>query len=140
MTCATRPILNLSFLSKIFEKTVAGHFQKQLHDNNLPEMVFGGFLMESRQLLIAFDRGLLSVLILANPSTAFDTVDHCTLLRRLKGSIVFKDQALNVFSSYLSHNFQFVHVHIHSSDSVPQAPLLGLVGSGTPSFHLNVTL
>lgn len=136
-----RPISNLPFLSKILEKVVAKQLNDFLLENNLLEDFQSGFRMNhstetallkvSNDLLMASDRGLLSVLILLDLSAAFDTVDHNILLRRLEYAVGIKGLALNWFRSYLSDRFQFVHVNNSSSNrerlncGVPQGSVLG---------------
>jgi len=87
----------------------------------------------TNDLLIASDKGLVSVLVLLDLSAAFDTIDHQILLQRLDHLIGLKGSALSWFKSYLSDRFQFVHVHDESSSrtkvcfGVPQGSVLGLI-------------
>ncbi|MDW1542860.1 reverse transcriptase family protein [Vibrio sp. YT-17] len=112
-----------------------------LHDNNLFEEFQSGFRVHhstetalvkiTNDLLIASDKGLVSVLVLLDLSAAFDTIDHQILLQRLDHLIGLKGSALSWFKSYLSDRFQFVHVHNESSlrtkvcFGVPQGSVLG---------------
>ena len=140
-----RPISNLPFLSKILEKVVAKQLDDYLFENNLLEDFQSGFrtnhstetalLRVTNDLLIASDKGLLSVLVLLDLSAAFDTVDHNILLRRLENDVGIKNSALNWFRSYLSDRLQFVHVigqtlsrfseRERVSCGVPQGSVLG---------------
>ena len=85
----------------------------------------------TNDLLIAADKGLLSVLVLLDLSAAFDTIDHHILIQRLEHLIGIKGTALSWFRSYLSDRFQFVHVNDESSmrtnvrHGVPQGSVLG---------------
>ncbi|MDF4304855.1 reverse transcriptase domain-containing protein, partial [Vibrio parahaemolyticus] len=85
----------------------------------------------TNDLLIASDKGLVSVLVLLDLSAAFDTIDHQILLPRLEHLIGLKGSALSWFKSYLSDRFQFVHIHNESSlrtkvcFGVPQGSVLG---------------
>ncbi len=54
-------------------------------------------------LLLSFDRGCISLLVLLDLSTAFDTIDH--------NSLLISVSALAWFKSYLSDRHQFVAVN-----------------------------
>lgn len=41
-------------------------------------------LKVTNDILLAFDAGMCSVVVLLDVSAAFDTIDHCILLHRLK--------------------------------------------------------
>lgn len=136
-----RPISNLPFLSKILEKIVANQLSDFLNDCSLLEEFQSGFRVHhstetalvkiTNDLLIASDKGLVSVLVLLDLSAAFDTIDHDILIHRLQNLIGIKGTALNWFKSYLSDRSQFVHVNDKSSmhtkvtHGVPQGSVLG---------------
>ena len=73
----------------------------------------------------------MSILVLLDLSTAFDTIDHAILLCRLDTSFGIMDAALAWFSSYLSGRSQRVLVNGERSDwhplpfGVPQGSCLG---------------
>ncbi|XP_029924039.1 uncharacterized protein LOC115371064 [Myripristis murdjan] len=135
-----RPISNLPFLSKILEKTVASQIHSHLSHNNLFEQFQSGFrplhstetalLKITNDLLLAADSGLLSILILLDLSSAFDTISHSILLDRLL-SIGITGTPLNWFKSYLSGRSQFIQLHSFTSQpfpvttGVPQGSVLG---------------
>ena len=112
-----------------------------LHNNSLFEDFQSGLRVHhstetalvkvNNDLLIAFDNGLVSVLVLLDLSAAFDTIDHNILLQRLEHQIGIKGTALSWFRSYLSDCSQFVHVNDESSinttvsHGVPQGSVLG---------------
>ena len=60
-------------------------------------------------LLLASDSGYISVLMLLDLSTAFDTVDHLILLDQLENLVGIRGQDLSWFRSYLSDRYQFVN-------------------------------
>ena len=88
-----RPIANVSFLSKVVERVVADQLQTLLDETNALHLFQSGFRlchgMEMAlvslfdDLLREADRGKMSLLVLLNISTAFNTIDHSILLGRL---------------------------------------------------------
>ena len=82
-------------------------------------------------ILKAVDAGDLAVLTLLDLSMAFDTVDHATLLQRLKVSYGLGGSVLRWFSSYLDGRTQYVRCGTSRSGSsvigcgVPQGCVLG---------------
>jgi len=59
-------------------------------------------------ILLALDRGDIAFLIFLDLSSAFDTVDHATLLKRMEISYGLGSNLLGWFQSYLSGRKQFV--------------------------------
>ena len=80
---------------------------------------------------LIFDRNCCVVLLMLDLSTAFDTIDHPILLRRLEHSYGISDSALLLFRSYLEGRTQRVAVgSVHSNSiqlnfGVPQGSVLG---------------
>ncbi|XP_028272704.1 uncharacterized protein LOC114443000 [Parambassis ranga] len=136
-----RPISNLTFISKLLERAVVSQLNDHLCSNSLFDAFQSGFrahhstetalLKVTNDLLMASDRGLVSVLVLLDLSAAFDTVDHRILLHRLEHEIRITGTALRWFKSYLSDRFHFVHTNDVSSTGtrvnhcVPQGSVLG---------------
>ena len=84
----------------------------------------------TNDLLLAADDKKISILALLDLSAAFDTLNHCIMLNRLK-SFGFDHTVLDWFSSYLSDRSQCVKINdIFSNDvilpfGVPQGSVLG---------------
>ena len=135
-----RPIANLKYLGKVIERVVSGRLQSHLKNNSLQnpfqsayrEMhsVESALLRVNNDVLIGMDNGNVSGLVLLDLSSAFDTVDHCILLNRLK-EIGLNGIVLKWFMSYLSSRSQEVCIRDATSASVsldfsvPQGSVLG---------------
>ena len=132
-----RPVSNLSFLSKIIERTVLAQLLSLLQQNKIIPAFQSAYRQhhstETALIKIHNDlventcTGAVSVLILLDLSAAFDTVDHELLLNDLYNSGV-RDSALMLLKSYLSDRFQ--RVLVGQSVSGP-APLLYGVPQGS---------
>ena len=136
-----RPVSNLPFLSKIIEKAVALQLNDHLSKNNLFEQHQSAYrkchntetalVKISNDLLLSADNKDVSILVLLDLSAAFDTIDHCILLNRLKDSFGLDGPVLNWLKSYLSERKQCVKIHNHFSSElplpfgVPQGSVLG---------------
>ena len=87
-----RPVSNLSFLSKIIERTVASQLNKYLLVKNLNETQQSAFkcghsietalLRVKNNIMMLVDKNKAVVLVLLHLSTEFDTVDHDGLFSR----------------------------------------------------------
>ncbi len=81
--------------------------------------------------IMSSDGGDVTVLVLLDLSTAFDTVDHSTMIDRLRYRVGFTGTALDWFSSYLSdRSFStalgpFMSETAAFSCCVPQGSVLG---------------
>uniref|UniRef100_A0A8C6U6R4 Reverse transcriptase domain-containing protein n=1 Tax=Neogobius melanostomus TaxID=47308 RepID=A0A8C6U6R4_9GOBI len=138
-----RPISKLPFLSKILEKVVCEQLTFFLDQSNIHESFQSGFrkqhstetalLKVSSDVMMAADSGKRTVLILLDLTSAFDTVDHQVLLRRLRDEIGLSGSVLQWFSSYLSGRSFSVSANQIGSESadllcgVPQGSVLGPV-------------
>jgi len=102
--CGRRQILpadhQLVFVSKLFKRLVAQQLLKYLTENGLlPDRQSAyrahhstktAVLQVVADILLALDSGNLAVLVLLDLSAAFDTIDHSTLLQRLRVSYVVR--------------------------------------------------
>ncbi len=85
----------------------------------------------TNDLLLASDKGCISLLVLLDLSAAFDTIDHDILIDRLQNYTGVRGQALRWFRSYLSDRYHFVYLNGESSQlspvkyGVPQGSVLG---------------
>ncbi len=85
----------------------------------------------TNDLLLASDKGCVSLLVLLDLSAAFDTIDHDILIDRLQNYTGVQGQALRWFRSYLSDRYHFVYLNGESSQlspvkyGVPQVSVLG---------------
>ena len=138
-----RPISNLSVSSKLLERLVVNQLLEYLNaERLLPEMqsAYRAFhstetavLKVMADILLALDRGDIAFLILLDLSSAFDTVDHATLLKRMEISYGLGGNLLGWFQSYLSGRKQSVKCHNARSlrtlvlSGVPQGSVLGSV-------------
>ena len=135
-----RPVSNLPYLSKIFERAVANQLQAHLDTNDLHVKFQSAYrrghstetalLRILNDLLVMIDGGNNAVLVLLDLSAAFDTLDHTLLLQRLHAEIGLDGSALDWFSSYLSwRSHQVLVGHALSAETplcgVPQGLVLG---------------
>ena len=100
-----RPISNLSVLSKLLERLVAGQLRMHIDRCSLiPETqsayrrhhsIETAVLRVHSDLLQAVDEGDVGVLVLLDLSAAFNTVDYATLLNRLSESCGIGGRALS---------------------------------------------
>jgi hypothetical protein len=135
-----RPVSNLSFLSKIFERVIYEQVEAYLRENNLmPERQSSYRRNHSTETVVldvladayaAADAGKLTFLGLLDQSSAFDVVDHDILLERLRHCFGISGTALNWLKSYLSGRTQYISYHGQSDVmvvkfGVPQGSVLG---------------
>ena len=136
-----RPVSNLSFLSKIIEKVVASRINKFLDDNNLRDPTQSAYrrfystetvlLRLHNDICSAADNKKMTVLVLLDLSAAFDTLNHKTLLHRLRYRFGITGFAIKWITSYLSDRSQYVKIGNFRSHTtklttgVPQGSILG---------------
>ena len=136
-----RPISNLSVLSKILEKVVHSQLNNYLLQNNLYCNVQSGYRMAhscetllvkmSDDIIDAMDQKKLVAVILLDLSAAFDVIDHCILIKKLKSLYGIDGIVLQWFESYLKNRSFSVKINKETScieiviHGVPQGSILG---------------
>ena len=113
-----RPVSNLLFLSKITERAVTNQLLRHC-DENAPLLIYqSGFrkyhssetalLKVQNDILLSMDRQEVCFLVLLGLSSAFDTIDHKTMIDLLESQFGVTDKALDWIKSYLSNRKQRV--------------------------------
>ncbi len=136
-----RPVSNLPFVSKVLERVVAKQLNDYLSVNNLHESMQSAYkkfhstetalIKVHNDILWAMERQGVTILLLLDLSSAFDTIDHSVLIDRMKGILGMGGTALEWLKSYLSGRTQRVHINGAFSDpqllhyGVPQGSVLG---------------
>jgi hypothetical protein len=138
-----RPISNLSFVSKLIEKTVLTRLNTHMNSNKLLNNRQFGYKqnLSCESLLLKFVNDLFVnmenkrgvVVLMCDLSAAFDTVNHHKLLSILRDNLCVSGIALHWFESFLSGRCQRVVVKNSCSPlnrlafGVPQGSVLGPV-------------
>ena len=136
-----RPVSNLPFLSKLIERVAAKRLLSHMSLNGLHEPFQSAYkqfhstetalLRIQSDILLALDQRKCVLLVMLDLSAAFDTIDHNTLLSRLKSAMGLTGKALDWFKSYISGRKQSIFINgIESSlweliFGVPQGSVLG---------------
>ena len=102
----------IKFIAKILEKLVLSQVSSYLNSHNLYNTCQSayrpGHSTETALLKVVYDlflslnKGNISVLVLLDFSSAFDTIDHTILVHHLHTDFGFTDTVLQWFSSYLT--------------------------------------
>ena len=135
-----RPIAILPVLSKIYEKLVAKQITTYLEDNKLLTEGIVGYrkghstttaLLKIRDdILNAMKQGEITLMVMADYSKAFDTVDFKTVIRKMN-NLGFSKTFMKWLVSYLSERKQYVQIDDRQSKhgitkfGVPQGSVLG---------------
>ena len=136
-----RPISNVSFLSKLIERAVFFQLNKYLLAANLLPIFQSGFkagnstetalLRVYNDIVRASDIGQLTLLVLLDFSSAFDTVDHGILFSILERTFGLAGCVLNWIKSFLANRVQHISIDGRLSNrfsfdcGVPQGSVLG---------------
>jgi hypothetical protein len=136
-----RPISNLNTVSKILEKLFSSRLKQHVKfssNTNLFQSAYRQFHSTETALLkilgdvyTAVDGKKITIMVSLDLSAAFDTLNHSTMLHRLKHTFGISGSALLWISTYLEHRSFYVKVddassEVFSSDiGVPQGSVLG---------------
>ena len=136
-----RPVSNLQFIYKLVERAVSSQLQSHLTVNSLYPILQSSYrkhhstetalLKVQNDMLMAMNRQHVSLLVVLDLSSAFDTLDHRILLNTLQAKFGIQGNALMWFRSYLSNISQRVSVNGKLSQTfdlewgVPQGSCLG---------------
>ena len=136
-----RPVSNLHFLSKIVEKVVIQRLEVDITRNDLQDSVQSAYrkqhstetalLKIHNDIVTSLDQKKCTLLASLDLSSAFDTVDHSILIRRLQNEYGIGRVALQWFRSYFLDRNQIVSVQGRKSNihhlqcGVPQGSVLG---------------
>ena len=134
-----RPISNLSFISKTIERIIAKQLRTYINNNNILHKLQSAYttdkstetsLLHTLNNILLFPKNTPTILILLDLSSAFDTLDHNILIRRLE-NIGIKDSVLSWFTSYLINRSFSICIDnaitepCHTTHGVPQGSVLG---------------
>ena len=136
-----RPVSNLTQLSKVIEKVVALRIMTHVSDQQMVECFQSAYrknhstetalLYVTSAVKTAMDKKQGTILLLMDFSSAFDTINHNILIRRLRLRYGFVGNALDWLTSYLKERTQRVVIGDQSSSTttlttgVPQGSVLG---------------
>ena len=136
-----RPVCNLPFTSKLTERAVFEQIQKHMCTNNLYPPYQPSYrryfstgtslLRVKKDILLNMNKQHLTLLILLDLSSAFDTVDHDILLKRLSSKFAVSGTVIEWLRSYLDERCQRILINTTQSSSfklnfgVPQGSCLG---------------
>ena len=136
-----RPVSNLAFLSKVLETIVSKQLVKHLDRCDLHEVLQSAYkanhstesalLRVKHDLLLAIDKREGVIMVMLDLKSAFDTIDHSVLLRRLHSDFFLSGTVLDWFQSYLEGRSFAVSIGNHLSHKlslkygVPQGSVLG---------------
>ena len=143
-----RPVSNLSFLSNVLEKIMVNQLNSHISSSNTSNQYQSTYrrfhstenvLRKIHNDIIAsMDADRVTALTLLHLSTAFDAIDHSTLLRRLDEWFALTGKALDWFKSYLTGGCQrikLVDYKAYLNFRVPQGSVLGPLLSPFTPLH-----
>ena len=132
-----RPVSNLTQLSKVIEKVIALRIMTHVSGHQMVECFQKNHSTETALLYVtnavkrAMDKKQGTILLLVDFNSAFDTINHSILIRRLSLRYGFVGKTLDWMISYLKERTQRVVIGDQSSSTttltrgVPQGSVLG---------------
>ena len=115
-----RPVLNLSYLSKLIERLVCKQLVRYTNSTGQMEPYQSAYreysstetalLKIKADILDAMDKKEVMCLVMLDLSAAFDTISHELLLKRLKYRFSIMDLVLSWIESFLTNRIQCVSV------------------------------
>ena len=136
-----RPVSNLSYVSKLIERTVFALINDLLNTQKLYPQGQSAYrkyhstemalFRVTNDISMNMNRKRVTLLVMLDLSSAFDIVDHDILLGRLNYELGIKGRVLEWLTSYLSKRSQFISVNGARSrlfnvlSGVPQGSCLG---------------
>ena len=136
-----RLVSNLCFIAEILEKLVLSKVSSYVNSHYLyyacqsachpGRITKAAFLNVFHNLFLSLSKGNISVLALLDFSASFDTIDHATLVHRLRSDFGFTDPNLQGFSYFLTYRTHCLSLSNHCSafaplnSGVPQGSVLG---------------
>ena len=140
-TTTWQTVSNLSYVSKLIERTVFNQTNNFLNTQGLYPQGQSAYrkchstetalLRVTNDIMMNMNRQHVTLLVMLDLSSAFDTVDHGVLLDRLNNEFGIKGRVLQWFTSYLSKRSQFISINggrsrlFNVSYGVPQGSCLG---------------
>ena len=124
-----RPVSNLKYISKLVEGAATRQIMDHLDHNSLLPCTQSAYrqfystetalLRIKSDLLMAMDSQKVTLLLLLDLSSAFDTIDHSCLLETLKTCFGIDGLVLKWIESYLANRYQKIKIDDVLSDDWP---------------------
>jgi len=122
-----RPVSNIRYVSKLTEGAAASQLMEHMTVSNLHLMFQSAFkknhstesalLKVKNDTLMNMDEQKVTLLVLLDLSSTFDTVNHQVLLERLRSRFGVTGTAFDWFASYLSCQVHRISVNGGTSDA-----------------------
>ena len=124
-----RPVSNLCSIAKILEKLVLSQVSSYINSHYPYNTCQSGYrpghsseialLKVVNDLFLSLNKSNLSVNVLVNFSSAYDSIHHSILVHRIHIDFGFPDSVLQWYSSYLADRTHYVSLSDHCSAFAP---------------------